>query len=134
MRKSTIIIVLSAAIMAAGIITHNPTSIFISIAALIVGLIADVSKVFDIKEEDMEDEPIDIVVAMLKDSRTEINMLIKAYEDGKIPPAELVAQTFELGKTFVGWSDDMSDDEALDLIRHENHQIQEYLRKRRKLS
>lgn len=91
MRKSTIIIVLSAAIMAAGIITHNPTSIFISIAALIVGLIADVSKAFDIKEEDMENEPIDMVVEMLKESQKEIGTLVKSYESGNMPPAELAA-------------------------------------------
>lgn len=131
MRKSTIIIVLSAAIMAAGIITHNPTSIFISIGALIVGLIADVSKAFDIEEEDMEHEPIDMVVAMLKDSRTEINMLIKAYESGKMPPAELVARTFEIGKMFMGWQDEMPDDEALALIKEENKQIRAYLNKRK---
>lgn len=131
MRKSTIIIVLSAAIMAAGIITHNPTSIFISIAALIAGLIADVSKAFDIKEEDMENEPIDMVVEMLKESQKEIGTLVKSYESGKMPPAELVARTFEIGKMFMGWQDEMPDDEALALIKEENKQIQAYLNKRK---
>ena len=131
MRKSTIIIVLSAAIMAAGIITHNQTSIFISIAALIVGLIADVSKAFDIKEEDMENEPIDMVVEMLKESQKEIGTLVKSYESGNMPPAELVARTFEIGKMFMGWQDEMPDDEALALIKEENKQIQAYLNKRK---
>lgn len=131
MRKSTIIIVLSAAIMAAGIITHNPTSIFISIAALIVGLIADVTKAFDIKEEDMENEPIDMVVEMLKESQKEIGTLVKSYESGNMPPAELVARTFEIGKMFMGWQDEMPDDEALALIKEENKQIQAYLNNRK---
>ena len=131
MRKSTIIIVLSAAIMAAGIITHNQTSIFISIAALIVGLIADVSKAFDIKEEDMENEPIDMVVEMLKESQKEIGTLVKSYESGNMPPAELVARTFEIGKMFMGWQDEMPDDEALALIKEENKQIQAFLNKRK---
>ena len=131
MRKSTIIIVLSAAIMAAGIITHNQTSNFISIAALIVGLIADVSKAFDIKEEDMENEPIDMVVEMLKESQKEIGTLVKSYESGNMPPAELVARTFEIGKMFMGWQDEMPDDEALALIKEENKQIQAYLNKRK---
>lgn len=131
MRKSTIIIVLSAAIMAAGIITHNPTSIFISIAALIVGLIADVSKAFDIKEEDMENEPIDMVVEMLKESQKEIGTLVKSYESGNMPPAELAARTFEIGKMFMGWQDEMPDDEALALIKEENKQIQAYLNMRK---
>ena len=131
MRKSTIIIVLSAAIMAAGIITHNQTSIFISIAALIVGLIADVSKAFDIKEEDMENEPIDMVVEMLKESQKEIGTLVKSYESGNMPPAELVARTFEIGKMFMGWQDEMPDDEALALIKEENKQIQAYLNKKK---
>ena len=131
MRKSTIIIVLSAAIMAAGIITHNQTSIFISIAALIVGLIADVTKAFDIKEEDMENEPIDMVVEMLKESQKEIGTLVKSYESGNMPPAELVARTFEIGKMFMGWQDEMPDDEALALIKEENKQIQAFLNKRK---
>lgn len=82
-------------------------------------------------EEYENNDPINTVVAMLKDSIIEINALIQSYESGKIPPAELVAQTFEIGKTFIGWSDDLSDDEALKLIKQENTQIQAYLRKRR---
>ena len=79
----------------------------------------------------MEEEPINTVIAMLKDAREEIGGLISDYESGRIPPQKLVAETFESGKTFIGWSDEMSDEEALKLIMNENRQIQKYLKKRR---
>lgn len=83
------------------------------------------------QEDTMEEEPINTVIAMLKDAREEIGGLISDYESGRIPPQELVAETFEIGKTFIGWSDEMSDEEALKLIMNENRQIQKYLKKRR---
>ncbi|MCI6068381.1 MAG: hypothetical protein MR707_09220 [Galactobacillus timonensis] len=79
----------------------------------------------------MEEEPINTVIAMLKDAREEIGGLISDYESGRIPSQELVAETFEIGKMFIGWSDEMSDEEALKLIMNENRQIQKYLKKRR---
>ncbi len=79
----------------------------------------------------MEEEPINTVIAMLKDAKDEISGLITAYESGKMMPIELVAETFEIGKTFIGWSDDLSDEEALSLIMRENKQIEAYLKKRK---
>ena len=50
------------------------------------------------QEDTMEEEPINTVIAMLKDAREEIGGLISDYESGRIPPQELVAETFEIGK------------------------------------
>ena len=137
MKKSTIIIALSIAVFYADVAWMCSGGTFHSgMLPLVLALGAMACAIFGVfgevyEGEIMEEkEPINVVVEMLKASRTEINGLITGYEDGRIPPADLVAAAFEMGKTFMGWSDDLPDEEALELILKENKQIQEYLKKR----
>lgn len=132
MKKSTIILFAGIVILITGLFQHNMTSVVIALGSIVLGLLAGVSGIFEIEEEEnMENKPIDMVVEMLKESQKEINTLVKSYESGKMPPAELVARTFEIGKMFMGWQGEMPDDEALALIKEENKQIQAYLNKRK---
>lgn len=140
MRKSTIIIVVSLATLYIDFAClrfgwagdTGYLLLYVAIACMAASIIGSVMWGFE-GEKNMEEEkePIDNVVDMLKDSKNEIGALVKAYEAGKMPPAELVARTFEIGKMFMGWQDEMPDDEALALIKEENKQIQAYLNKRK---